>query len=67
MTLVEIDPSGGYWTEILAPYLKATNGIYVAALGGDLGAFNAVYADPAVWGRVRTTSISIPRVREIFV
>src|SRR3954447_7565765 len=29
--VVEIDPGGGYWTEILAPYLKA-NGRYIAAL-----------------------------------
>src|SRR5580658_7390309 len=35
MTVVEIDPSGGYWTEILAPYLKATHGRYIAAFDGD--------------------------------
>src|SRR5437870_2594283 len=54
MTVVEIEPAGGYWTEILAPYLKATNGVYIAAQGGDLAAFKALYADPAVWGRIRT-------------
>ena len=26
MTVVEIDPAGGYWTEILAPYLKSSGG-----------------------------------------
>jgi predicted methyltransferase len=54
MTVVEIDPSGGYWTEILAPYLRATHGRYVAALGGDAAAFKARYADPAVWGTIET-------------
>lgn len=53
MTVVEIDPSGGYWTEILAPYLKATGGHYVAAQGGDLTAFKALYADPAIWGDIQ--------------
>jgi predicted methyltransferase len=52
MTVVEIDPSGGYWTEILAPYLKATRGRYIAAMDGDTVAFRARYADPAVWGAI---------------
>ena len=32
MTLVEIWPIGGYWTEILAPYLRDGGGQYIAAL-----------------------------------
>ncbi len=32
MTVVEIWPVGGYWTEILAPYLRGGGGSYVAAL-----------------------------------
>jgi predicted methyltransferase len=32
-TVIEIFPGGGYWTEILAPYAKATGGRYIAALG----------------------------------
>jgi predicted methyltransferase len=55
MTVVEIDPSVGYWTEILAPYLKATGGRYVAAVEGDVEAFRARYADRAVWGDVSVT------------
>jgi len=55
MTVVEIDPSGGYWTEILAPYLKATHGVYIAAFDGDAAAFKARYADPAIWGAVVVT------------
>jgi predicted methyltransferase len=56
MTVLEIDPSGGYWTEILAPYLKATHGRYIAAMDGDAAAFKARYGDPAVWGAVETTA-----------
>ena len=32
MTVVELWPIGGYWTEILAPYLRDGGGTYVAAL-----------------------------------
>jgi predicted methyltransferase len=41
-TVVEINPGGGtpYWTEILAPYAKATGGKYVAT-----GAANPKYPD----------------------
>jgi predicted methyltransferase len=31
-TVVEVVPGGGYWTEILAPYAKATGGAYVAGV-----------------------------------
>ena len=55
MTVVEIDPSGGYWTEILAPYLKATGGHYVGAFDGDVAAFRARYADKAVFGEIAVT------------
>jgi len=30
LTVIEVSPGGGYWTEILAPYAKATGGTYVA-------------------------------------
>ena len=29
-TVIEVSPGSGYWTEILAPYAKATGGTYVA-------------------------------------
>src|SRR3990167_1210431 len=32
-TIIEISPGSGYWTEILAPYAKATGGTYVAGVG----------------------------------
>jgi predicted methyltransferase len=31
-TVIEVSPGGGYWTEILAPYAKATGGTYVAGV-----------------------------------
>jgi predicted methyltransferase len=64
-TVIELSPGGGYWTEILAPYAKATGGTYVAGVadlanpglseGARKGraAFEAKYADPAVFGTVR--------------
>jgi predicted methyltransferase len=58
MTVVEIWPSGGYWTEILAPYLLATHGRYVAALGGEDPKFTAHFADPGVWGHIETVQFS---------
>ena len=63
-TVVEISPGGGYWSEILAPYAKATDGKYVAGVA-DLddpklsegarkarAAFEAKYADEAKYGTV---------------
>ena len=35
MTILEVQPGGGWWTEILAPYAKATGGRYIAT-GPDL-------------------------------
>jgi predicted methyltransferase len=60
MTVIEIEPAGGYWTEILAPYLKETGGRYVAAMGGDSAAFAAKYADRAVWGEVTAVKLGEP-------
>jgi predicted methyltransferase len=63
-TVIEISPGGGYWTEILAPYAKATGGRYVAT-ASDLGnpnlseaakrgreAFAARFSDQAKYGVV---------------
>lgn len=62
MTVVEIWPSGGYWTEILAPYLH-DHGTYYAAVfppapSGEAGtvgkAFQAkIDADKASYGNVK--------------
>ena len=57
MTVIEIEPSGGYWTEILAPYLLATGGRYVAAVSGEGAAFEARYSDRAVWGPIEVVKL----------
>ena len=68
MAVMEITPSGGYWTEILAPVLK-DKGRYVAA-GGDpaasegskkgVDAFQAKLAkDPAIYGKVEVAVLNI--------
>lgn len=36
MTILELQPGGGYWTEILAPFAHSTGGKYYAT-GADLG------------------------------
>ncbi|HEX2558803.1 class I SAM-dependent methyltransferase [Phenylobacterium sp.] len=64
-TVIEVSPGSGYWTEILAPYAKATGGTYVAT-AADLAnpelpeaakkaraAFEAKYADEAKFGKVQ--------------
>ena len=63
-TIIEISPGSGYWTEILAPYAKATGGTYIGS-AADLdnpklseaarkgrAAFEAKYADEAKFGKV---------------
>jgi predicted methyltransferase len=53
-TVLEIEPGGGYWTEILAPYLKA-HGVYEAAVPPAARAkFVAkLQEDPASYGAVK--------------
>ena len=55
MTVVEMLPGGGWYSEILAPYLAA-NGHYVAAVppGKSTDSFQALLAaDPARYGKVQ--------------
>ena len=63
-TVIEISPGSGYWTEILAPYAKATGGTYVAGVadlanpklsdGARKGRadFEAKYAEQAKFGPI---------------
>ncbi len=63
-TVVEISPSGGYWTEILAPYL-ASRGTYYTAITPRAASERAakaaetwaqkLEANKAGWGTVRVT------------
>ena len=52
-TVVDLQPGGGYWTYILAPYARAAGGRYVA--GGSLKGrsdFLAKFGDASKFGRV---------------
>ena len=67
LTVIDIDPGGGYWTEILAPYLAQGGGRYIAAMTDPndpaasdnakraATAFRARYADKAVYGPIEYT------------
>ena len=64
-TVIELSPGGGYWTEILAPYAKATGGTYVATAadldnpklsdGAKKGraSFETKYGDQAKYGSIQ--------------
>ena len=64
-TVIELVPGGGYWTEILAPYARATGGTYIAGVADlanpnlSAGArkgradFEAKYADATRFGPIR--------------
>ena len=64
MTILELQPGGGWWTDILAPYARATKGEFYATAadisdpGLSEGArkgraeFEAKYANSAVYGKV---------------
>lgn len=54
MTILEIWPSGGYWTDILAPYAKATGGKYIAAVQPGR-ALPAKFSDKSVYGNIQPT------------
>jgi predicted methyltransferase len=64
LVVADIDPGGGYWTEIVAPYVAQGGGRYIAGMadpndpaaseGAKRGraAFEAKYADKAVYGPI---------------
>jgi len=54
-TVVEIAPGGGWYTEVIAPYLASGGGTYVAATRGDAerdAAFVEKFGDEAVFGQI---------------
>ena len=65
LSVIEVSPGTGYWTEILAPYAKATGGAYAAGVadldnpalseGARRGraALEARYADMSIFGTIR--------------
>jgi predicted methyltransferase len=64
--ILELDPGGGYWTEVLAGFAKSTDGRYIAALPDPKDAkddaeqtrerdrFMSRFGNQAVWGKVDT-------------
>jgi predicted methyltransferase len=54
-SVIEIAPANGYWSEILAPYAKATGGHYIAAEGKADQKLPAKFADHAVYGDIAYT------------
>jgi predicted methyltransferase len=59
MTVVEISPGGGYWTEILGPYLKDKGTYYTAVSARAMENWNKKLADnKANWGDVKVTEFS---------
>jgi predicted methyltransferase len=67
MTVVEISPGSGWYTEILAPFLKDHGKLY-EAVGGGKGANtfeDKLKADPTVYGRVIVTTLQPPAQTEI--
>ena len=66
-TVVEISPGAGWYTEILAPFLKDHGKLY-EAVGGGAGAKafeENLKADPAVYGQVIVTVLQPPAQTEI--
>jgi predicted methyltransferase len=67
MTVVEISPGTGWYTEILAPFLKDHGKLY-EAVGGGAGAKtfdDKLKADPAVYGQVIVTTLQPPAETDI--
>jgi len=58
MTVIEIAPGGGYWSEILAPYAKATGGHYIAAMGAANQKLPPKFANAATYGAIGYTVFS---------
>jgi predicted methyltransferase len=68
MTVVDLQPGGGYWTQILAPYAKATGGRYIAGVAdlanpamteaGKKGreAFAKKFTNEEIYGKVELTN-----------
>jgi len=56
-TVVEIWPGGGWYTEILAPYIAARGTYYAAGPEDELGGIRKrIASDPATYGRARIAS-----------
>jgi predicted methyltransferase len=58
MTVVEISPGGGYWTEILAPYLKGQGTYYTAVSSRQVDSWKKkLDAAPGIYGNVKISQL----------
>lgn len=60
-TVIEIAPGGGWYTQILAPYLAAGGGTYIAANSGNAegdARFLEAFSDEALYGAVSVTTLN---------
>jgi predicted methyltransferase len=67
MAVVEISPGAGWYTEILAPFLKDHGKLY-EAVGGGAGAKtfeDKLKADPSIYGQIIVTTLNPPAQTEI--
>jgi predicted methyltransferase len=67
MNVVEVSPGAGWYTEILAPFLKDRGKLY-EAVGGGPGAKtfdDKLKADPAIYGQVIVTKLQPPAETDI--
>ena len=58
VTFIEIWPAPGYWTEIVAPYLKANGGHYVAAVPDTSRKLPAKFDNQSVYGVIGYAAFS---------
>jgi predicted methyltransferase len=74
MTVVELEPAGGWWTEILAPYLKAKGQLIEAIPPASSTGFmmrlrshfmDKIKADPALYGKIKTVDFAPPETVDL--
>ena len=65
MTVIELSPGGGWYTEILAPYLYG-HGQLIEAVPPSASAFGSkLKSDPAVYGHVKTVGFKPPTTMKL--
>ncbi len=74
MTVIELEPAGGWWTEILAPYLKAKGQLIEAIPPASSTGFmmrmrshfmDKIKASPELYGKIKTVAFAPPKVVDL--
>lgn len=74
MTVIELEPAGGWWTEILAPYLKARGHLIEAIPPASSKGFmlrlrshflKKIKASPDLYGKINTVPFAPPKVVDL--